>query len=124
MTIQTNTANKFLINIRDGKNDLERATVSFIMGVAASSTSETAMFVTSDAAHLCVKDAAKGLVAEGYEPIANLIDAYVENEGKIWLCPACAAAKGISQEDLHEGVEIAGAARTMDFLSNGAQLLA
>jgi len=124
MTTQTNTANKFLINCRDGKNDLERATVSFIMGVAASNTSETAMFVTSDAAHLCVKDGAKGLVAKGYEPLSNLIDAYIENNGKIWLCPACAAAKGIGQDDLHEGVELAGAARTMDFLANGAQLLA
>ena len=94
------------------------------MGVAASTTSETAMFVTSDAAHLCVKEGAKDLVAEGYEPLANLMDAYIENNGKIWLCPACAAAKGITQDDLCKGVELAGAARTMDFMANGAHLLA
>ena len=124
MTTATVNEVKYLINCRDGKNNLERATVSFILGVAASNTSETAMFVTSDAASLCVKDATAGLKAEGYESIDNLINAYVENNGKIWLCPACASAKGIKPEDLREGVEIAGAARTMDFLASGAQLLA
>lgn len=124
MKTETNTTRKYLINCRDGKNNVERATISFIMGVAASATSETAMFVTADAAHLCVKDGTKDLVAKGYEPLTNLMDAYIENEGKIWLCPACAAAKGITQNDLREGVELAGAVRTMDFMVSGAQLLA
>jgi len=115
---------KFLINCRDGANNPERATVSFIMAVAASSTSETAMFVTSDAANLCVKGGADEIVADGYALLPDLINAYMENNGKIWLCPACAQAKGITQNDLIDGVEIAGAMRTMDFIANGAQLLA
>lgn len=122
----TNVANeqKFLINARDGANDVERATVSFILAVTASKTAETAVFATSDAADLCVKGRADALVAEGYEPLPGLIDAFIENGGKIWLCPACAKAKGISQSDLIAGVEIAGAPRTMAFMASGAHLLA
>lgn len=118
------TEQKFLINCKDGANDIERATVSFILAVTASKTSETAVFATSDAAELCIKGGAEGMTAEGYEPLPDLIDAFVENGGKIWLCPACAKAKGISENDVIEGVEIAGAPRSMAFMASGAQLLA
>lgn len=115
---------KILINCRDGIHDVERATVSFILAVTASKTSETAVFATSDAAGLCVKGGVDGLVAEGYEPLADLVGDFIGNGGKIWLCPACAKAKGITEADLIEGVEIAGAPKTMAFIASGAQLLA
>jgi len=115
---------KFLINCTDGINNVERATVSFIMAVAASTTSETAVFATSDAAVLCVKGGADGLVAEGYTPLAELVEAFIANQGRIWLCPACAKAKGITPDDLIEGVEIAGVPTTMAYMASGARLLA
>ena len=116
---------KFLINCSEGKANLERATVSFIMAVsAASHNAETAVFATSDAADLCVKGGAKDLVAEGYEPLQDLLDDFVDIGGKIWLCPVCAKAKGITQDDLRPGVELAGVPRTMEFMANGAKLLA
>jgi uncharacterized protein len=86
---------KFLINCSDGANNPERATVSFLLAVTAAQTSETAVFATADAAGLCVKGG-----------------------------PACAKAKGITADDLIEGVEIAGAPRTMAFVASGARLLA
>lgn len=115
---------KFLINCRDGANDVERATISFILAVTASKTAETAVFATSDAADLCVKGGIENMVANGYEPLPDLVGAFLHNGGKIWLCPACAKAKGITQNDLIDGVEIAGAPKTMAFLASGAQLLA
>lgn len=124
MTYQSTAGQKFLINCRDGGNDVERATVSFIVAVTASKTAETAIFATSDAADLCVKGKAANMIAEGYEPLPDLIEAFVENGGKIWLCPACAKAKGITEDDLIDGVEIAGAPRSMAFMASGAQLLA
>lgn len=119
----SNTA-KYLINCGDGANDVERATISFILAVTASKTNETAVFATSDASGLCVKGGVDGLVADGYEPLADLVQTFVGNGGRIWLCPACARAKGITEDDLLEGVEIAGAPRTMAFLGSGAQVLA
>lgn len=115
---------KYLINCQDGAKHAERATISFILAVTASKSAETAMFMTSDAATLCVKGGADTLVAEGYEPLRDLLAAFLANGGKIWLCPACAKAKGITAGDLVEGAEIAGAPRTMAFLVAGAKLLA
>jgi predicted peroxiredoxin len=65
-----------------------------------------------------------GLVAEGYEPIGDLVAQYQANGGKIWVCPACVKAKGFGEKDLLPGVEIAGAPRTMAYLASGAKVLA
>jgi predicted peroxiredoxin len=121
-TIESNE--KYLVNCQDGAKDVERATISFVLAVTASKTCETAIFLTSDAASLCVKGGANGLEFLGLEPIANLIQQFVGNGGKIWLCPICATIKGIHAEDLIEGAEIAGAPKTMAFLVSGAKLLA
>lgn len=118
------TEQKILINCQDGLNNIERATIAFILAVTASKAVETAMFVNAQASQLCIKGQADDIVAKGYEPLAGLISAFLENGGKIWLCPACVKAKNISADDLIEGVEIAGAPRTMAFLASGAQLLA
>lgn len=115
---------KFLINCTNGANDIERATISFVLALScASHNNETAVFATADAAGLCVTGGTDNLVADGYEPLNDLMEDFIENGGNIWLCPVCAKAKGISKEDLRPGVEIAGAPRTMDFLARGAQVL-
>jgi len=120
----TKSEQKYLINCQDGAKDVGRATISFILAVTASKTGEAAVFITSDAAQLCVKGGANGLEFYGLEPLANLIDQFVGNGGKIWLCPVCATVKGITEDDLIEGAEIAGAPKTMAFLASGGKVLA
>jgi predicted peroxiredoxin len=125
MLEETKNRQKFLINCTNGTDDVERATVSFIMALAAAThNAETAVFATSDAAELCVKGGAENLIAPGYEPLSGLLEEFVDNGGVIWLCPVCAKAKGITEADLIPGVEIAGVPRTMEFMASGAQLLA
>lgn len=115
---------KYLVNATYGPEDAEKATIAFILAFTSSKTNETAVFVTSGAANLLVRNDRPEVRAEGYEPLNGLIDGFIGNGGKIWLCPACAKAKGIAQDDLIEGVEIAGAPKTMAFLADGAKVLA
>ncbi|NQV45205.1 MAG: DsrE family protein [Rhodospirillales bacterium] len=123
MTTSVETPQKYLINCENGANNIERATISFVLAASASKTSEAVVFITSDATNLCVKGGAEGLVYEGMEPISDLISQFTGNGGKLWVCPVCAKVKGITQDDLIDGAEIAGAPRTMDFLSTGGRLL-
>jgi predicted peroxiredoxin len=124
MTTANSSTAKYLINCQEGANHIERASISFVLAASASKEHEAVVFLTSDAARLCVKGGADRLVFEGMEPIADLINQFVGNGGKLWLCPICAKVKGISADDLIEGAEIAGAPRTMAFLESGAKLLA
>ena len=82
------------------------------------------MFITSDASLLCTRDGAKGLQGEGLEPLEDLINQFVANNGRMWLCPICAKTRGIAEEDLRQGVEIAGVPKVLEFLASGARLIA
>lgn len=119
----TSKQDKFLINCQEGLAHLERATITFVIAASASKTAETAVFITSDAAELCVNGSTSGLQHPGMEPIDDLITQFVSNGGQIWLCPICAKTKGIAEGDLRPGVSIAGAPKTMAFISSGARLL-
>lgn len=115
---------KILINWRDGASAPEQATVTLILAVTSSKSCETAVFVAAEASELVRKGAADGIQAPGYEPLADLLQAFVANGGRLWLCPACVKAKGIDEAQLLDGVEVAGAPRTMAYLASGAQVLA
>jgi len=122
-TTQPNQA-KYLINCKEGKNNIEHATISFVLATTASKEHQAAVFLTADASYWAVKGAAQGIGFEGMEPIANLIAQFTDNGGKLWVCPICAKIKGITENDLIAGAEIAGAPKTMAFLASGGHVLA
>ncbi|MEM9229401.1 MAG: DsrE family protein [Pseudomonadota bacterium] len=113
----------YLVNSSYGPADLERATVPFILACSAANRGEARVFLTGDALHLVVKGNAKGMVAEGYTPVADLIAEFVEKGGIIWVCKVCASVMGISAEDLIDGAEIGGAPNSMDFIEAGGKVL-
>lgn len=100
-------SDKYLVNCACGSDNPEKATIAFILDFTSSKINETVVFATSGASHLFMEGTASDFQAEGYESINGLIDGFIENGGKIWLCPACAKAKDINQEDSIHGVEIA-----------------
>ena len=115
---------KYLVNCAYGTDNPEKATIAFILAFASSKSSETAVFATASATDLFLEDNAPYIHVEGYEPINGLIDGFIENGGKVWLCPACAKTKVIEPDHLMHGVEIAGAPETMEFLATGDRTLA
>jgi len=115
---------KILVNATYGLDDLERATVPFIVASAsAASANQTVMFLTADSVRLVTAEGVNGAQADGYPSVAELIADFVENGGAIWVCPVCAKARGIEADDLVPGAEIAGAARTIGFIAEGARTI-
>ncbi len=116
--------NKYLINCQYGGDDLEKATVAMIVaGAASAMDGETAVFMTGESVRMATKGGVDNLAAEGYPSLADLLEAYAENGGQLWVCPACASARGIVAEDLIGNAEIAGAARTIGFINDGAKVI-
>jgi uncharacterized protein involved in oxidation of intracellular sulfur len=112
-----------LIHNSFGADNVAKATVPFIIGGASAARGQTAMFLTHEAIFLATKTGASGLQADGYKPVAELVDAYVGNGGTLWVCKACADAKGVTADDLREGAEIAGAGHILGFVEDGGQVL-
>lgn len=115
---------KYLINCQYGSDDLEKATVAMIVaGAAAAMDGETAVFMTGDSVRLATEGGTDGLQLEKYPAIGELVESFLENGGQLWVCPVCAGARDIGADDLIEGAEIAGAARTIGFVNDGAKVL-
>jgi predicted peroxiredoxin len=112
-----------LIHNSFGADNIAKATVPFIIAGAAAAKGEATMFLTHEAIFLATKDGASGLQAEGYKPVADLVDAFVANGGTLWVCKACADAKGVAADDLRQGAEIAGAGHILGLIENGGQVL-
>ena len=116
--------NGYLINCEHGNDDLEKATVAMIIaGAASAMDGETAMFMTGDSVHLAMSNGVDGLQVKDYPALSDLRTALLENGGKLWVCPVCANARGVTADDLVDGAEIAGAARMIGFIDTGAKLL-
>lgn len=117
-------AEKILVNATYGEDDVERATIPWVVASAsAAADNETVIFLTAQSVHLATRGGADGVQGKGYPTIADLIGATVENGGKIWVCPACAGANGITEDDLIEGASLVGAAGTTAFLADGARTI-
>ena len=110
--------NKYLINCQYGGDDVEKATIAMIVaGAASAMDGETAVFLTGESVRMATKGGVDDLAAEGYPSLSELL------EGQLWVCPACAGARGIGAEDLIGSAEIAGAARTIGFINDGAKVI-
>jgi predicted peroxiredoxin len=107
-----------------GKEDVERASLAFVVGnVARSSNQEATVLLTIEGVWLATQGYADGLHAHGFAPLKELIQQFVTSGGRLWVCGACAKPRNITSDHLIEGAEIVGAAAAVEALVNGAQTL-
>ncbi len=115
---------KLMINCTHGKEDAERATLAFIVGnVAASADQEAVVLLTIEGVRNATRGYADDICKEGFQPLREVMQSFVANGGKIWVCGACAKPRGISDADLVEGARIVTAANAVEYLASGATSL-
>ncbi|CAN5514779.1 DsrE family protein [soil metagenome] len=111
---------KILVYGSHGNEAPERATLAFIAGnTALASDHETVVFLTIEGVRLATKGYADDIHEEGYAPVRELIEDCIAGGGVLIACAACCKPRGITEADLIEGAEIAGAARLVEYLANG-----
>ena len=115
---------KIMINISRSKEDVERATLGFVVANAGlTAGQEATVLLTLDGVWAATLGFADGLQADGYAPLAEIIANFVKNGGKIWVCGACAKPRNITVEQLIPGAGFVGAAVAVEAMINGAQTL-
>ena len=113
-----------MIHNTHGKDDVERASLAFVVGnTALSSGQEATVLLTIEGVWVATKGYADSLQANSFEPLADLLQKFVQNDGRLWVCGACAKPRNITEADLVEGAQIIGAATAVEALVNGAQTL-
>lgn len=116
---------KLLINLTSGDDNLDKASVGFVVANAGlAGEQETAIFLTVEAVKLAQEGFAETLAtAEGFKPLKELIDSFVAGGGILWVCPPCANVRNVTEETLIAGATFAGGAKVVEFLSQGASSL-
>jgi predicted peroxiredoxin len=81
------------------------------------------IFLTSAAVDLVRKRAVETTQVSPLEPLKALIEDFLRRGGTLWACTPCVKARGYAQEDLIEGVIIAGSSTMHERIKAGAATL-
>ncbi|HLO30654.1 MAG TPA: DsrE family protein [Anaerolineales bacterium] len=115
---------KLMINCTHGQEDPERATLAFVVGnVAAAADQEAVVLLTIEGVRNATRGYADDICKEGFQPLREVMQAFISNGGQIWVCGACAKPRGITDADLVEGAKIVTAANAVEYLASGAASL-
>ncbi|MHA2299036.1 MAG: DsrE family protein [Candidatus Hodarchaeales archaeon] len=100
-----------------GPEAAERSFAPFMIGTTAQvSNVEANVFLMMDGVVLAMEGAAKKVRAPGFPPLEELMQDFVEEGGKIYVCSNSQEFRMINPKKLVDGSEIAGAAKLVDLI--------
>jgi uncharacterized protein len=115
---------KILVHATHGKEDVERATLPFVMGnVSATADQETVVLLTIEGVRLATYGYADEVQKEGFPPLKDVIRQFLDNGGQLWACGACAKPRGITEADLIPAARIVTADNVVEYMASGASTL-
>jgi predicted peroxiredoxin len=84
---------------------------------------KVSIFLTSAAIDLVRRNGQRMTHVPPLEPLAKMMEDFINRGGVIWACPPCVQARGYQQADLIEGVTIVGASAMHAQIKEGAATL-
>lgn len=112
----------FCVTLNSSRENGDKATVGFVVATAAlGSGKDTMVFLSTDGVWAAIpEEAAKINEGEPFKPLTELINNFMAAGGRVVACAPCCKKRGIEADSLFEGVEIAGGAVLVEWLSNGS----
>ncbi|RBM17849.1 DsrE family protein [Streptomyces sp. PT12] len=117
-------SHKLVIKVTAGADAPERCSQAFtVAAVAVASGVEVSLWLTGESAWFALPGRAAEFQLPHAAPLPDLIDGIMTG-GQITLCTQCAARRGIEEEDVIDGVRIAGAqVFVSEIMPDGVQAL-
>ena len=115
---------KLVIVVTHGPDEPELATLPFVMAAGAL-VSETQVFMAfqAEGVRLITKGGADGVHADNFPPLTELIDTVAAIGGLLMPCSPCLESRGITEEQMLDGVEVIGAARLVSEITSATATL-
>ena len=115
---------KLLVNLTTAKDNPDKTVVAFVIANAAlAAEQEVVIFLNIEAVHLAIRGYGDDITSEGFKPLKELLEFYLENGGKIWVCPPCFTARGLKEEQMIPEATFAGGAPVVEFMAQGASCI-
>ena len=117
-------ARSLVVKVTAGMDAPERCNQAFTVAAAAvASGVPVSLWLTGESAWFALPGRAKEFSLPEATPLEDLLNAVLIG-GKVTLCTQCAARRGITVDDVIEGIRIAGASTFVEeALAEGAQAL-
>ena len=115
---------KLVVIVTNGFDD-ERSSVAWsVANGGVASGMEVTMFLVSSGVDWVRKGGVEHARLNPLDPtIKDMIDTVVESGGQILVCPPCAGVRGYGQNDLMDGVTLAGSVAMLDVVQQGAEAI-
>lgn len=113
MTTQTGN---YLFTVTTFTNeDPDRVATPLVLANSAlANGKDVLIWLTMEGVELAKKGAASTLIPKSFAPVNELLDTYIENGGRIGICPPCAKTHGLSDENKIDNAELMGAVAMLD----------
>ena len=113
-------SDKFCVSLTCAKDDTDKSTVAFVIANAAlGSEKDTVVFLSTEAVRWSQKGYADDVHEDGFLPLKELMDNFVEVGGSIYVCAPCFRKRGLDEGSLVDGASIVGGAVLVELLSEG-----
>lgn len=84
---------------------------------------KVSIFLTSSGVDIVRRGASDMTHVKPLEPLADMLRDFVARGGTLWACTPCVKSRGYAQEQLIEGVVIAGSSVMHELIKRGAATL-
>lgn len=108
----------FVATVFDGRSNPNKVTVTFTMALNALLKGHTATIILMvEAVELGKPGAANGIdIGKPFEPVASLLDKFLEKGGRIAICGACMIHNGMAAEQMDPRFSVITAPDVIDLL--------
>jgi uncharacterized protein involved in oxidation of intracellular sulfur len=85
------------------------ATPLVLANSALANGKDVLLWLTMEGVELAKRGAAETVNTHSFAPVSELLEIYIENGGRIGVCPPCAKTHGVTDDNIIESVELMGA---------------
>ena len=102
----------------------DRATIPFVLANAALAMDTDAIIVLQmTGVYLALKNYARHVHASGFAPLQELMDAFQEEGGRLWICGPCIQSRQISPDDLIEGADVISGVALIEAMTSAKNVM-
>jgi uncharacterized protein involved in oxidation of intracellular sulfur len=90
------------------------ATPLVLANSALANGKDVLLWLTMEGVELARQGAAETVNTQSFAPVSELLDIYIENGGRIGVCPPCAKTHGVTEHNIIATAELMGAVAMLD----------
>jgi uncharacterized protein involved in oxidation of intracellular sulfur len=105
---------QYLFTITHYDSDPDRVAAPLVLANSAlAAGADVLLWLTVEGANLARRGAADALKPKSFPPVADLLNAFTANGGRIGVCPPCGKTHGVTDENMVTNGEWMGAAAVL-----------